>query len=76
MIFDFPTILVAASLVTGLIWAVVVVIWAPKRRQQAATLGAGGTGVDPGRVEAVLKEPTFVEYAKSFFPVILAVLLL
>ena len=76
MNFDFPTILVVATLVTGLIWAVDVVIWAPKRRQQAAALGAGGSHVDPGQLEATLKEPTLVEYAKSFFPVILAVLLL
>jgi signal peptidase I len=76
MNFDFPTILVVATLVTGLIWAVDAVIWAPKRRQQAATLSAGGAAVDQARVEATLKEPTVVEYAKSFFPVILAVLLL
>ncbi len=76
MNFDFPTILVIATLVTGLIWAVDVVLWAPKRRQQAAALAAGGQSVDPAREEAALKEPTLVEYAKSFFPVILAVLLL
>jgi signal peptidase I len=76
MNFDFPTILVAATLVTGFIWAVDVVIWAPKRRQQAATLSAAGAGADEARVEATLKEPTVVEYAKSFFPVILAVVLL
>ena len=32
--------------------------------------------MDPEQLEATLKEPTLVEYAKSFFPVILAVLLL
>jgi len=73
---DFPTILVAATLVTGLIWAIDIVLWAPKRRQQAAALGAGGGEVDATRMEETLKEPTVVEYAKSFFPVILAVLLL
>jgi signal peptidase I len=76
MNFDFPTILVMATLVTGLIWAFDVVLWAPRRRQQAATLGANGGGVDPQQAQAMLKEPTLVEYAKSFFPVILAVLLL
>ena len=54
MNFDFPTILVVATLVTGLIWAVDVVIWALKRRQQAAALGAGGSHVDPGQLEATL----------------------
>lgn len=76
MNFDFPTILVAATFVTGMIWAVDALLWAPKRKQAAAALGAGGEVTDPGAMEAALKEPALVEYAKSFFPVILAVLLL
>jgi signal peptidase I len=75
MNFDFPTILVAATFVTGLIWAVDAILWAPRRRQAAAALGAGGAP-NPETVAATMKEPTVVEYAKSFFPVILAVLLL
>ncbi len=63
---DFPTILVAATLVTGLIWVADALWWAPRRRQQAERDGLEGTP----------KEPTLVEYSKSFFPVILAVLLL
>ena len=69
-------ILVAATLVTGLVWAADALLWAPRRRQQAAALGAAGGQVDRGELEAALKEPTLVEYSKSFFPVILAVLLL
>lgn len=77
MSFDFPTILVAATLVTGLIWAADAMLLAPRRRQQAAALsGREGAGVDSRQVEQILKEPTLVEYARSFFPVILAVLLL
>jgi signal peptidase I len=76
MNFDFPTILVAATFVTGLIWAMDALVWAPKRKQAAAALGAGGEAAETGKIEATLKEPTLVEYAKSFFPVILAVLLL
>ncbi len=72
---DFPTILVAATFITGLIWAMDAVFWAPRRKQAAAALGAGGSA-DPDAVAATMKEPTIVEYAKSFFPVILAVLLL
>jgi signal peptidase I len=75
MNFDFPTILVAATFITGLIWAMDAVIWAPKRRQAAAAMGTG-SGADREMLAAQLKEPTIVEYAKSFFPVILAVLLL
>ena len=73
---DFPTILVVATLVTGLIWAADALLWAPRRRQQAAAITAGGGEADADMVEDALKEPTVVEYAKSFFPVILAVLLL
>ena len=65
MNFDFPAILVAATFITGFIWLADALIWAPKRRKKAEQEG-----------DAALKEPTVVEYAKSFFPVILAVLLL
>jgi signal peptidase I len=73
---DFPTILVAATLITGLIWMADVLLLAPRRRQQAAALAGEGVEVERAQVDAVLKEPTLVEYSKSFFPVILAVLLL
>lgn len=76
MNFDFPTLLVAATLVTGLIWAADSLLWAPRRRQQAAAVSAQGGSADSRQIEALLREPTLVEYAKSFFPVILAVLLL
>jgi len=69
---DFPLILVASTFITGLIWAMDLVLWAPKRKRAAAAIGS----TDPGQVQQVLKESTLVEYAKSFFPVILAVLLL
>lgn len=67
---DFPTLLVLATLLTGGIWALDALIWAPRRRT-LATEAAGGAG---GRIP--LKEPVVVEYARSFFPVILVVLLL
>lgn len=73
MNFDFPMILVSATFVTGIIWALDAALWAPKRKQAAAALESGG---DPGAVAAAIKEPAVVEYAKSFFPVILIVLLL
>jgi signal peptidase I len=73
MNFDFPMILVSATFVTGIIWALDAALWAPKRKQAAAALGSGG---DPQAVAAAMKEPAVVEYAKSFFPVILIVLLL
>jgi signal peptidase I len=76
MSFDFPTLLVAATFFTGLAWAVDAVAWAPRRRRRAEALMAAGEPSDSAPVAEVLKEPTWVEYSKSFFPVILAVLLL
>ncbi len=75
MNFDFPTILVAATFITGLIWAADAIMLAPRRRQRATVLSSGDN-VDRNEVQQSLKESTLVEYAKSFFPVILAVLLL
>src|SRR5499426_810884 len=72
MIFDFSFILVAATLLTGLIWGVDTAVFKPKRVRAAAPAGAGA-GV--GTTEHV-REPLLVEYARSFFPVILIVLLI
>jgi signal peptidase I len=73
MHFDFPAFLVLATLVTGIIWLVDALAFAPRRRRLAAA-GAdasGGTAAEPA-----YKEPVLVEYSRSFFPVILAVLIL
>ncbi|MGD2136989.1 MAG: signal peptidase I [Gammaproteobacteria bacterium] len=76
MSFDFPTLLVAATLFTGLAWAADSIFWAPGRRRRAAGLVQSGIPEDSEEVARTLKEATWVEYSKSFFPVILAVLLL
>ena len=67
MVFDFSFILVVASLVTGIIWALDAWLWKPKRVQLAVQ-----GGVAPENV----REPVVVEYARSFFPVIFIVLLI
>jgi signal peptidase I len=66
MIFDFSFVLVVATLVTGVIWGLDSLLWKNKRVQQAQASG------DPSAV----REPILVEYARSFFPVILIVLLI
>lgn len=76
MSFDFPALLVGATLFTGLAWALDAAFLAPSRREKAASLVAGGAAQDSEQVAITLKEPTWIEYCKSFFPVILAVLLL
>jgi signal peptidase I len=76
MSFDFPALLVGATLFTGLAWALDAAFLAPRRREKAASMVAGGAAQDSDQVAITLKEPTWIEYCKSFFPVILAVLLL
>ncbi|MEO5341991.1 MAG: signal peptidase I [Gammaproteobacteria bacterium SHHR-1] len=60
MHFDFPTILVALTLGSGLIWLLDVLLWRPKRRASAPEV----------------KEPWLVDISRSFFPVFLVVVLL
>jgi signal peptidase I len=76
MNFDFPTLLVAATFFTGLAWAFDALVWAPRRSRNARQLELQGISPQSREVAAALKEPTWIEYCKSFFPVILAVLLL
>lgn len=67
MIFDFSFILVAATLLTGVIWAIDSLAFKPQR-----VAAAGAKGIAPENI----REPMVVEYARSFFPVILIVLLI
>jgi signal peptidase I len=77
MHFDFPTFLVAATALTGGIWLVDALFFAPKRRRLATAAAETGEVADAGAATgARYKEPVLVEYSRSFFPVILIVLLL
>ncbi len=71
---DFPTILVVATLVTGLIWALDAALLAPRRRERVAALESAGQPLNDDAREQVTREPLLVEYARSFFPIILLVL--
>ena len=62
MVFDFSFVLVIAALVTGLIWLVDARVFRPRRLRGSGS--AAGTA----------REPVLVEYARSFFPIILLVL--
>lgn len=71
---DFALILFIALVVSGVIWAWDVFMMKPGREARALELkGAGGTGES---VEKIRQEPLAVEYARTFFPVILFVFLL
>ncbi len=68
---NFPAFLVLATFVTGAIWALDALIFAPRRREMALSSGvAGASAVEQEKL------PLIVEYSKSFFPIILAVLVL
>lgn len=60
MKFDLPTFLVAATAISGLIWLADALLFAPRRR----------------RADTHPKEPLLVDYARSFFPIFLIVLLI
>ena len=62
---DFSVVFIVAGLVTGSIWAIDAWLLAPRR---AAAAGSGD-------ISAAAKEPLLVEYARSFFPIILVVFL-
>ena len=76
MNFDFPTFLVLACFVTGGIWLADTIWLAPRRKRLARESAAGGAEAKAGATAAGYKEPILVEYSRSFFPVILIVLLL
>jgi len=76
MNFDFPALLVGATFFTGIAWAMDAAFLAPGRRRKAAALVDAGASDDSESVVKTLKESTWIEYCKSFFPVILSVLLL
>lgn len=67
--FDFEVALVVATVVCGLIWAVDAALFAGARRTKSLKETHGE------RTDAV-SDPVFVEYARSFFPVLLIVLVL
>jgi len=73
MSFNFPTLLVLATFLTGGIWLVDALFFAPRRRRKADTMSGA---LSLGEGAAAVREPILVEYARSFFPVILAVLVL
>lgn len=68
MNFDFPLILVIAALLTGVIWLLDALLWAPRRRSTEVSSKEGA--------ERANREPLAVEYARSFFPIIMLVLVL
>ncbi|MBS0487836.1 MAG: signal peptidase I [Proteobacteria bacterium] len=77
MEFDFALLLVVLTAVTGVIWLLDRLFFARGRaaRAQALAAAAGAKSEREQRAAEALREPMLVEYARSFFPVILIVLL-
>ena len=69
MNFDFETILTLATLLTGFVWLVDALYFAPRRLKVMPA-------AEPGAEARKPREPIVVDYSKSFFPVILLVLVL
>lgn len=65
MVIDFALILVLATIVTGIIWAVDALLFRPQRVREAGRF----SGDEP------VRDPVIVDYARSFFPIILIVLI-
>ncbi|WP_043526645.1 signal peptidase I [Litchfieldella xinjiangensis] len=74
---DFSLLLVVAVAVTGLIW-LLDAVWLGKARRAHGAGGEAHTGERPEGTarQAGAREPWYVDYARSFFPVLLVVLLL
>ncbi len=75
MRFDFPTIMVALVLITGGIWLVDAMFFAAGRRR-AAYEGLGEADSPAEEGNDPVAPPALVDFARSFFPVFLIVLVL
>jgi signal peptidase I len=77
MDFDFALLLVILTFLTGIIWLFdrLFLQGGRKARAEALTRAAGSETERQQRAQEALREPVVVEYARSFFPVILIVLL-
>jgi len=77
MNFDFQGFMLLLLVVSGVLWALDHWKWAPKRCEAEKTARAAmKPPIDEKKLAEIFKEPTYVEYAKSFFPIILIVFVL
>jgi len=71
---DMPLVLSWAVLISGAIWAFDVLVLKPRR--QAARKALADSGTKGQALDQAVREPVIVEYARSFFPILLLVLVL
>lgn len=73
MDFDLEAMLTLLTLLSGLIWLVDALVFARRRRRKQAFQDSAMTGIPATKKR---RDPILVEYSRSFFPVLLLVLLL
>lgn len=73
---NFALILVVIVLVAGLLALYDLLFLAPKRKRAVAKLEASGAEITDKQYAKIRKPPLLMEYARSFFPILLLVLLL
>ena len=72
----FSLILVLVTLVSGLVWLIDVVFFAPKRRESLLAAQANSAKLSADAIDKIIREPVLVETAHSIFPVIAFVMIL
>ncbi len=72
MTLDFPLILVLLTFATGGIWLMDILWWGKARRQRAEALRQKGVGEE--EIARQVREPSLIDMSRSFFPIILLVL--
>ncbi len=78
MNFDLALFLVVLTGVSGIVWLIDSVAFAPGRRRRAAEIEAITALTDVernARMQEALREPVLTEYARSFFPVLILILI-
>jgi signal peptidase I len=78
MNFDLALILVILSAVTGVVWLIDRYVFAPGRRRRALAIdeiAALSEAERKARMQEALREPVIAEYARSFFPVLVLILI-
>ena len=76
--FDLELILLLGTVLTGLVWLADKLFWGDMRRKQALEKSYNAThGQDGGKTtNKSYREPWYIEICKSFFPILLIVLIL
>jgi signal peptidase I len=78
MNFDLALLLVSLCAVTGVIWLIDKLAFAPGRQRRAAAIeeiAALSEQEKKARIQEALREPVLTDYARSFFPVLVLILI-